>query len=223
MSELIVMIGASGSGKSFVTNERYADYFVVSPDKIREELSPDYAISGPGHPFDYDGTFGTKLSILKNTKPELFKSIQTMIPEEHLKVDSALDAIIFRYAFALLREKLTEGVHVVMDSTCLNHKRWNPVIEIGRQCSATIKALWLSPCDFKNVEEFEKQILKNNNERHGIDHLTGRPLGRFTPTPVLRQMIVAVMKLEDSPPPIARFSGDPKGFDEIIKVPVKKR
>ena len=223
MSELIVLVGASGSGKSFVVNERYYDYEVVSPDSIREELDSSYAISGPGYSFDYDGTFGTKLSVLKKTKPELSKRIEEMIPEEHLKVDSALDAVIFRYAFALLREKLNGGKNVVMDSTCLNHKRWNPMIEIGRQCNATIKALWLSPCDFKTVEEFEKQILKNNNERHGLDALTGKPKGRFTPIPVLRQMIVAVMKLEESPPPLARFDGDKNGFDEVIKVPVKKR
>jgi predicted kinase len=41
MSRLILPIGISGSGKSFIYNRDYSDCIQVSPDLIREELTGD--------------------------------------------------------------------------------------------------------------------------------------------------------------------------------------
>lgn len=41
MSKLIIPIGISGSGKSYIYNRDYKDYILVSPDLIREELTGD--------------------------------------------------------------------------------------------------------------------------------------------------------------------------------------
>ena len=41
MSKLILPIGISGSGKSYIYNKDYKDYVQVSPDLIREELTGD--------------------------------------------------------------------------------------------------------------------------------------------------------------------------------------
>lgn len=41
MSKLILPIGISGSGKSYIYNRDYKDYILVSPDLIREELTGD--------------------------------------------------------------------------------------------------------------------------------------------------------------------------------------
>ena len=39
MSNLVLPIGISGSGKSYIYNRDYKDYVQVSPDLIREELT----------------------------------------------------------------------------------------------------------------------------------------------------------------------------------------
>lgn len=41
MSNLVLPIGISGSGKSYIYNKDYKDYVQVSPDLIREELTGD--------------------------------------------------------------------------------------------------------------------------------------------------------------------------------------
>ena len=41
MAKLILPIGISGSGKSYIYNKDYKDYVQVSPDLIREELTGD--------------------------------------------------------------------------------------------------------------------------------------------------------------------------------------
>lgn len=41
MAKLILPIGISGSGKSYIYNRYYKDYILVSPDLIREELTGD--------------------------------------------------------------------------------------------------------------------------------------------------------------------------------------
>ena len=41
MAKLILPIGISGSGKSYIYNRDYKDYILVSPDLIREELTGD--------------------------------------------------------------------------------------------------------------------------------------------------------------------------------------
>ena len=41
MAKLILPIGISGSGKSYIYNRDYKDYVQVSPDLIREELTGD--------------------------------------------------------------------------------------------------------------------------------------------------------------------------------------
>ena len=41
MSKLIIPIGISGSGNSYIYNRDYKDYILVSPDLIREELTGD--------------------------------------------------------------------------------------------------------------------------------------------------------------------------------------
>lgn len=41
MSRLILPIGISGSGKSYIYNKDYKDCIQVSPDLIREELTGD--------------------------------------------------------------------------------------------------------------------------------------------------------------------------------------
>ena len=41
MAKLVLPIGISGSGKSYIYNRDYKDYVQVSPDLIREELTGD--------------------------------------------------------------------------------------------------------------------------------------------------------------------------------------
>lgn len=41
MAKLVIPIGISGSGKSYIYNRDYKDYILVSPDLIREELTGD--------------------------------------------------------------------------------------------------------------------------------------------------------------------------------------
>ena len=41
MAKLVLPIGISGSGKSYIYNKDYKDYVQVSPDLIREELTGD--------------------------------------------------------------------------------------------------------------------------------------------------------------------------------------
>ena len=41
MAKLVLPIGISGSGKSYIYNKDYKDYIQVSPDLIREELTGD--------------------------------------------------------------------------------------------------------------------------------------------------------------------------------------
>ena len=41
MAYLVLPIGISGSGKSYIYNRYYKDYILVSPDLIREELTGD--------------------------------------------------------------------------------------------------------------------------------------------------------------------------------------
>lgn len=210
MSELIVTIGVSGSGKSTAINERFPDYTIVSPDSIREQIEPEYATSGEG--YNYARVFTTPLKYLS---PEFIEQIAQVIPEEFLNPKKVLDAIVFEYAFHLLRQKLSSGENVVFDATTLSPQRWNPLITLAKDCKAKVKALWMSSSDeFEDANDFVAQIIRNNEQRHAIDEATGKPKGRFTPVSVLESMSQQALRLEDEPP---------SGFDEVIKVPIRRR
>lgn len=212
---LIVTIGVSGSGKSYAINERFPDAEVVSPDSIRESIVPEYAVSGPKSPFDYRTTFTTKIDTLKDLMPQVVENAKMVLGNNFLRGNWCLDEAIFKYAHAKVRELLSEGKDVVFDATTLNAGRWNPLLQIAKETGAKTKALWMRPLEeFHSADDFRKQILRSNEERHAVDSLTGKPKGRFTPVQALDPMIESALRLEQNPP---------TGFDEIIHVPVKKR
>jgi len=220
MSEIIITIGSSGSGKSTAIKKMFPDHIVVSPDNYREAISQDYSISGPNHIFDYARIFGSKPSELEQNDPEIFELAKQIVPEDILRNSSNLDSAIFKFAFQRLNELLKSGKDVIFDATTLSAKRWRPLVEIGRKAGASVKALWMTPDEFENDDELMQQLIRNNEERHSIDSLTGKPRGRFTPVPVLQQMNEASLRLRENPPVAG---GDDSSFDEVIKVPIKKR